>query len=850
MVMKHLKYIALISFVVLFAACEQMPLPNTELTIKSEVVSEVTANSAVIEVEFNPTAATIQNVYACYTSTEKTVMEKVSDLKYRVNLLALDNNTEYHVHYMVTNSFSSVTLQNNLSFTTAVNKPSNVIDTVYHIDFTQTMGAWTIKNYLLSGGLTYVWSRSDNYGMKATSYNAGNLASEAWLISSPLDLTSNTTAFLTFNQAYKYGDISQFAVKITTNGLDWTTLEVPVWPDGTSWAFINSGEIDITKYISATTQIAYAYTSSAEASPTWEIRDVLIKGNGTRIEEPAASVTPEYVDLGLSVMWATFNVGANKPEEYGDYFAWGETEPKTNHNYDWTTYKWCNGSYNTLTKYNTDSEYGVVDNKKILESSDDAATANWGGDWRMPSTEEWNELFSNSSLKWEEHNGVSGVALTSVRNGNSIFLPAAGVYHYNNGLISQNTEGYYRTNSLDESRGTISLGFSSNGSLNWYANDRCFGQPVRPVYSPQSEQTTAPTVVTSAVTQITETSAVVGGNVTSDGGASVTERGVVYSTNPNPVITNLSNTILPCGSGAGEFTYTITNLQPGTTYYIRAYAKNDIGTAYGEEMSFTTQTQIEKPTSPYFSVSQTKYITFSPGNLQYTQSTNIWSFAENQWDMIGTDNVTGGSVSSDSKYGDSKDGTALADKVDLFGWSTSATNFGVSTSTDWENDYLGSFVDWGTNQIGADAPNTWRTLTYDEWNYLRNTRTNASSLKGVAQVDGVNGLIFLPDNWVCPAGVTFKSGFHSSYGVDYYAAYQTFTADQWSMLEAAGAVFLPAAGGRNGSDVLSVQYHGYYWSATEDNSYIAYCLDFYSGQAGMNIGSRYGGQSVRLVKDL
>ena len=444
MVMKHLKYIALILFVWLGAACEQLPLPNTELTIKSEIVTEVTANSAVIEVEFNPTAATIQNVYACYTSTEKTVMEKVADLTYRVNLLALDNNTEYHVHYMVTNSFSSVTLQNNLSFTTAVNKPSNVIDTVYHIDFTQTMGAWTIKNYLLSGELTYVWSRSDNYGMTATSYKGGNFASEAWLISSPLDLTSNTTAFLTFNQAYKYGDISQFAVKITTNGLDWTTLEVPVWPDGTSWSVINSGEIDITKYISATTQIAYAYTSSAEASPTWEIRDVLIKGNGTRIEEPTASVTPEYVDLGLSVKWATFNVGANKPEDYGDYFAWGETEPKEM--YDQNTYKWYSSVSSKLTKYCTNSSYGNVDNKTVLEASDDAATANWGGQWRMPTKEERDELYEYCDWEWvERSNGVSGYQITSKINGNSIFLPLAGC---KDGDWVNSYYGFYWTSSL------------------------------------------------------------------------------------------------------------------------------------------------------------------------------------------------------------------------------------------------------------------------------------------------------------------------------------------------------------------------------------------------------------------
>ena len=88
----------------------------------------------------------------------------------------------------------------------------------------------------------------------------------------------------------------------------------------------------------------------------------------------------EYVDLGLSVKWATFNVGATKPEGYGDYFAWGETEPKDV--YDWSTYKWCNGSSTTLKKYNVDSNRGTVDNKFFLESVDDVATVRWGGDWR------------------------------------------------------------------------------------------------------------------------------------------------------------------------------------------------------------------------------------------------------------------------------------------------------------------------------------------------------------------------------------------------------------------------------------------------------------------------------------
>ena len=250
-----------------------------------------------------------------------------------------------------------------------------------------------------------------------------------------------------------------------------------------------------------------------------------------------------------------------------------------------------------------------------------------------------------------------------------------------------------------------------------------------------------------------------------------------------------------------------------------------------------------------FSVSATKKVTFSPGNLQYTKSTNTWSFAQNQWDYIGTDNVTGSSVTSDPTDGDSKNGTALADKIDLFGWSTSTTNFGVSTSTS-SSDYSGSFVDWGTNKIGNDVPNTWRTLNYDEWKYLLDTRPNASSLKGVAQVNGVNGLILLPDNWTSPAGVTFKSGFHNSNGAEYYADYQTFNAADWSKFEAAGAVFLPAAGNRDGSRVGHVQYSGDYRSATESNVDNAYCLYFYSDAASMSDFCRNDGHSVRLVKDL
>ena len=275
-----------------------------------------------------------------------------------------------------------------------------------------------------------------------------------------------------------------------------------------------------------------------------------------------------------------------------------------------------------------------------------------------------------------------------------------------------------------------------------------------------------------------------------------------------------------------------------------------------DSISMVAPEESEEPTPSagigVFSVSDSKQVTFSKGNLQYTQSTDTWSFADVQWDYIGVDNVTGGEVTSDPKYGDKRYGNALGDIIDLFGWSgsTGSAEFGVSTSKN-ENDYSGSFVDWGTNQIGADAPNTWRTLTFDEWEYLLNNRARAYSRKGIAQVNGVNGLVLLPDDWKCPEGIIFKSGFSSDYSIEAYGQYQTFTPDQWSKLEAAGAVFLPAASGyRYGFGVSEVLKISLYWSATEIDGNEAYCLYIYSDEVVMGDEFRETGMSVRLVKDL
>ena len=156
----------------------------------------------------------------------------------------------------------------------------------------------------------------------------------------------------------------------------------------------------------------------------------------------------EYVDLGLpsGTLWATRNIGASKSVEYGQYFAWGETTPKEV--YNWDTYKWCNGTQNTLTKYCNNSNYGTVDNKTELDPEDDVAKANWGPNWRMPTKAQQNELRAECNWEWTTKNGIRGCQVTSKHNNKSLFLPAAG-YYFTSGFYSESTYACYWSRTLD-----------------------------------------------------------------------------------------------------------------------------------------------------------------------------------------------------------------------------------------------------------------------------------------------------------------------------------------------------------------------------------------------------------------
>jgi hypothetical protein len=248
-----------------------------------------------------------------------------------------------------------------------------------------------------------------------------------------------------------------------------------------------------------------------------------------------------------------------------------------------------------------------------------------------------------------------------------------------------------------------------------------------------------------------------------------------------------------------------------------------------------------------FSVSPTEQVRFSPGNLQYQASTDTWRFALNQYDVVGANNAN---ISASNE-----------DWIDLFGWATSgyagcepyltstdASLYGIDESIDSTN------YDWGIyNAIsnGGNSAGMWRLLSSDEWGYLLYERTGASDLLGVGCVAGVNGLILLSDDFVLPDSIEFRHAVASDSGEDLYRMVNDYTAVEWARMEAAGAVFFPAAGARIGKKVMYTAIAGYYWSSTpfEYDMLSIYCMGFDSSRAVWEgLSNRTNGRSVRLVK--
>ena len=196
----------------------------------------------------------------------------------------------------------------------------------------------------------------------------------------------------------------------------------------------------------------------------------------------------EFVDLGLSVKWATTNVGATSPEQSGDFYAWGEKQPHANAHYDWDNYSLCNGTYTKLTKYVNDSRFGKVDGKKQLEAADDVATAKWGEGWRMPTLKELEELEQNTESMWVSNykkTGVSGLLVRSKVKGyedRSIFLPASG-FIFGTSLSSKGEYAIFWSSTLSPDKDVNAMGLKmSRESFDSHADyNRVYGACVRPV---------------------------------------------------------------------------------------------------------------------------------------------------------------------------------------------------------------------------------------------------------------------------------------------------------------------------------------------------------------------------------
>ena len=259
-----------------------------------------------------------------------------------------------------------------------------------------------------------------------------------------------------------------------------------------------------------------------------------------------------------------------------------------------------------------------------------------------------------------------------------------------------------------------------------------------------------------------------------------------------------------------------------------------------------------------FSVAPNREVQFAQGNLQYQASTRTWRFAEHQWDVVG---MGYGQTNSDSYCyiggtvagsDNSQISSTYGGWIDLFGWGTG--NAPTKSSEDY-SDYQ-TFVDWGRNAIsnGGNQANMWRTLTKEEWVYMFVKRPNAKQKYGAAKVNGVTGVVLLPDYWTLPSGCGFTAGMtkaNSEYDWSKVASTNIYSTSQWQQMESAGAVFLPCAGYRNGALVVLVGSYGLYWSSSQHSIDFARILNFYSDSLDPENGFyRNIGFPVRLVSGL
>ena len=798
------------------------------------------------------------------------------------SLTGLNAGTTYYVRAYAINSFDTA-YGNQIAFTTSAVAPTVTTTSVSGITSTTATSGGNVTS---DGGSAVTargvcWSTSQNPTLRNSHTNNGSGSGS--FTSNLTGLSAGTTYYV---RAYAINSVdTAYGNQITftsTLEVSYTfsvgnsvggRISVAFSPGNLQWSATNGGR----------TPTTHSVAGGGTAAGTWRFAE------------------HQWDYVGDAAGNNTGAIGRESQAAWIDLFGWGTSGYNNKYPYmTSTTYSnYGNGNANISgTNYDW-GVYNAIYNPKT-------STTDVPGTWRTLTKNEWEYLLNTrsttSGVRYAKAqvNGVNGLILvpdswdtstyafdstnttgvayttnvinlatwTTLENVGCTFLPAAGYRSGGTTVTGAGSRGdYWSATSRDIDFGFY-LSFVSIGSHVYY-----LGSSVRLV-----KDIARPTVTTDTVNNITDTTAVCIGNVTSDGGTAVTARGVCWSTSPNPTLNDSHTTN---GSGIGNFTSNITGLAAGTTYYVRAYATNDAGTAYGNQFVFFTTG------GPYtFSVSASTRVLFSPGNLQWsaknggsTDTTHTvaggrtaagtWRFAPNQWDTIGAGNRN---ISSSIYSG----------WIDLFGWGTSGWDNGnhfyqpYSSSNITSSPYTSSNgygygptnriyytyslldtyskADWGVyNAIynpktsTTDAPGTWRTLTKDEWVYLLDTRSTASGVRyAKATVNGVPGLIIVPDNWS-----TSTYALNTTNTV--VAAYTTnvISLATWTTLENAGCAFLPAAGLRSGTEVFQVGSQGCYWSARSNGTDRAYGVVFTGSSCyPSNSGVRFHGISVRLVSDV
>ena len=538
-----------------------------------------------------------------------------------------------------------------------------------------------------------------------------------------------------------------------------------------------------------------------------------------------------YVDLGLpsGTKWAIFNVGATTPDGSGYYFAWGETSPKSN--YAWSTYKYCNGSSSTLTKYNTDSSRGSVDNKTTLDLSDDAARANWGGAWRMPTRAEKDELSNNCTWTWTTQNGVNGYSVTSKTNGNSIFLPAAG-YRSGTSVDYVGSNGYYWSSSLLESGpdGAYGLYFNSGG-VDWYGSNRYYGHTVRAVIS----QTTIYTLTFDAN----------GGSGTMS--AQTFEEGVSQALAANTFTRSGYNFIGWNSNADGS------------------------GTSYTDKQSIT----LTQDVTLYAQWERIKYnLSFDANGGEGTMAAQVFeagvsqalvsnAFTRQGYDFIGWSSNADGSGTS---YSD-KQVISIANDLTLYAqWGH------VENGHEWVDLGLPSGLKWATCNVGATTPEgygdyfawgetkpkedySWNNYSYCKGSHTTLTKYNTNN--GYGTVDNKTTLDLSDDaanvnwggTWRMPTRTEQEELRNSSYCTWMWTTQNGVKGLKVTSKTNGNSIFLPAAGYHSGINLYNVGSNGYYRTSSlvEDNPISTHGLYFYTSDVGWSYYGRNEGLSVRAV---